>query len=352
MILPASHITAFILLIFGMLCWGLWANTFKATGPKWRFELFYFDFAIGVVIASVVLALTAGSLGFDGFSFLDDLRLAGKRQELFGFLAGGVFNLGNMLMLAAVSLAGMSVAFPLAMGFGLIIAGFWNFALNPGGSATFLAVGAIVLLGAVVLGARAAKAATAAEPAEAAAAGSGTRVKTKPKKKSTAKVIFLSLAGGLFLGSFPPLIQLGRAGDNGLGPYSMGFVFALGILFSTFVFSLFFMNLPVQGEPVDIAEFLRAKFHLHVLGFLGGIVWYFGMLSVLIVNRLEPPAAVQPSFSFGLPQAGIVVAALCGLLLWREFAASDASVKIRVALMLFLIAVGIGLSAVALAPTP
>ncbi len=99
----------------------------------------------------------------------------------------------------------------------------------------------------------------------------------------------------------------------------MGFMFALGILFSTFVFSLFFMNLPVQGEPVDIADFFRAKFRLHALGFLGGIVWYSGMLAVLIVNRLEPPAAVQPSLSFGIPQAGILVAALCGLLLWREF---------------------------------
>ncbi len=352
MILPASHITALILLIFGMLCLGLWANAFKATGPKWRFELFYFDFAIGVVIASVVLALTVGSLGFDGFSFLDDIRLAGKRQELFGFLAGGVFNLGNMLLLAAVSIAGMSVAFPLAMGFGLIIAGLWNFAMNPGGSVTFLALGAIMLLGAIVLGAMAAKASAAGEPATAASVGSAVRVKTKPKKKSSAKVIFLSLAGGLFLGSFPPLIQLGRAGENGLGPYSMGFFFALGVLFSTFVFSLFFMNLPVQGEPIDIADFFRAKFHLHALGFLGGIVWYSGMLSVLIVNRLEPPAAVQTSLSFGLPQAGIVVAALCGLLLWREFATSGASVKIRVGLMLFLVAIGIGLSAASLAPTP
>jgi glucose uptake protein len=112
------------------------------------------------------------------------------------------------------------------------------------------------------------------------------------------------------------------------------------------------MNLPVQGEPIDIADFFRAKFHLHALGFLGGIVWYSGMLSVLIVNRLEPPAAVQTSLSFGLPQAGIVVAALCGLLLWREFATSGASVKIRVGLMLFLVAIGIGLSAASLAPTP
>ena len=88
MILPGSYVTALILLIVGMVGWGVWANLFKAAGGKWRFELFYFDFAIGVVLMAGVLALTVGSLGFDGFSFADDLRLAGKRQDLSAFLAG------------------------------------------------------------------------------------------------------------------------------------------------------------------------------------------------------------------------------------------------------------------------
>src|SRR5580658_9796674 len=122
MILPGSNAAMLILLIAGMLAWGTWANMFKAARGKWRFELFCFDFAIGVLLAATALALTAGSLGFDGFSFADDLRLAGKRQELFGFLAGVIFNLGNMLLLGAVSVTGMAVAFPAAMGFALIVA--------------------------------------------------------------------------------------------------------------------------------------------------------------------------------------------------------------------------------------
>jgi glucose uptake protein len=351
MILPASHVTVFILLIFGMLCWGLWANTFKATGPKWRFELFYFDFAIGTVIAALVLALTAGTLGFDGFSFFDDIRLAGKRQDLSAFIAGSVFNLGNMLLLAALSVAGMSVAFPLAMGFALIIAGFWNFALNPGGNLVLMSIGAIVLLGAVVLGAMAAKASTVAAPA-AAVAGAATTVKTKPTKKSSAKSVFLSLAGGLLLGSFSPLVQMARVGDNGLGAYSFGFIFTVGIVFSTFVFNLFFMNLPVQGEPIDIAEYFRAKFRLHALGFLGGILWYCGTLAVLVAGKLDPPAGVAASLSYGIPQGAIVIAGLCGLLLWKEFDSAEASIKIRVGMMLILVVVGLGLSAASLAPAP
>src|SRR5580658_2187125 len=138
MILPGSYAAALTMLIAGMLAWGAWANLFKAGGGKWRFELFCFDFAIGVVLAAVVLALTAGSLRFDGFSVGDDLRLAGKHQDLWGFTAGVVFNLGNMLLLAAVSIAGMAVAFPAAMGCALIVAAAWNFALNPGGNAALL----------------------------------------------------------------------------------------------------------------------------------------------------------------------------------------------------------------------
>src|ERR1700685_3654824 len=109
MILPGSYAAVLLLLFFGMLCWGTWANTFKATGDKWRYELYCFDFAFGLVLAAILLALTLGSLGFDGFSFADDLRLAGKRQDFFGFVAGAVFNLGNMLLLGAGSVAGMAV---------------------------------------------------------------------------------------------------------------------------------------------------------------------------------------------------------------------------------------------------
>src|ERR1700688_3569246 len=121
MVLPGSYAAVLILLTLGMLGWGMWANAFKAGGSKWRFELFYFDFAIGIALAATVLALTAGSLGFDGFSFTDDLRLAGKRQDFFAFCAGLIFNLGNMLLLAAASIAGLTVAFPVAMGCAVIV---------------------------------------------------------------------------------------------------------------------------------------------------------------------------------------------------------------------------------------
>jgi glucose uptake protein len=348
MILPASHVTVLILLVFGMLGWGLWANTFKLTGAKWRFELFYFDFAIGVVLVAMLLALTAGNLGFDGFSFMDDLRLAGKRQDLFGFVGGIIFNLGNMLLLAAVSVAGMTVAFPVAMGFALVIAACWSFALNPGGNTAFLLLGVVVLLGAVILAILTSKAASAANAQHETAPSAG---KAKPKKRSTAKSVFLSLTGGLLLGSFSPLIDMGRAGENGLGPYSIGFIFALGVLFSTFVFNLFFMNLPVQGEPVDIADYFRAPLKRHIMGLLGGVLWYSGLIATLVVSKAEGPAQLAVPVTYVLQQAGIVIAALCGVFLWREFDGAQSNVKVRVGIMLILLAVGIGFSAAGL-PAP
>ena len=339
MILPGSYGAVLTLLIVGMLAWGTWANLFKAAGGKWRFELFYFDFAAGVLLAAVVIAMTAGSLGFDGFSVRDDLQLAGKRQDLWGFTAGVVFNLGNMLLLGAVSIAGIAVAFPAGMGFALIVATFWNFALNPGGSAALLFIGAAVILGAILFDILAFRTWSAAK-AKAALAEAGTG---KPRRrKSSLKGVFLSLAGGLLIGSFEPLIQMARAGENGLGPYSIGLIFALGVVFSTFVFNLFFMNLPVQGKPIEIAEYFKARLSRHGLGIIGGIVWYVGMVAILVGGRVEGAARVAVPVSYALEQGAIVIALLCGLFLWREYAGADSSVKFRLGLMCFLLLVGIG----------
>jgi glucose uptake protein len=145
MILPQTYGAALFLMILSMLCWGSWANTYKLAG-RWRFELFYFDYAFGVVLAAIIYAFTVGSLGFDGFSFLDDLMHAGKRQWMFGLIGGVIFNLANMLLVAAISLAGMAVAFPVGIGTALIIGVVWNYAINPQGNAMLLFSGCGVIV--------------------------------------------------------------------------------------------------------------------------------------------------------------------------------------------------------------
>ncbi|HTA45945.1 MAG TPA: GRP family sugar transporter [Bryobacteraceae bacterium] len=347
MILPSSYGVILIVLFAGMLSWGTWANTLKAAGNKWRFELYYFDFAFGVVVAATLVALTFGNLGFDGFSFKDDLQLAGKRQDLFAFGAGAIFNLGNMLLLGALSLVGMAIAFPVGMGFALVVGVLWNYALNPGGNGILMFTGAAVVIGAVVSGVVAYR----AHISEQLMAAQATKAKAK-KTGASSIGIALALVGGLMLGSFAPVVQMARSGENGLGPYSCGFVFAVGLLFSTFVYNLFFMNLPVRGEPLEMREYFRAPLNRHLLGILGGIVWYIGAIASLLASRAEGAARVQPSVGFAFSQIGIIIAAICGLFLWREFAGADSKVKTYLGLMLVLLAIGIGLvssSSIALA---
>src|SRR5579883_1065052 len=151
MILPGSYVATLLILVLSMICWGSWANTYKLCPPRWRFELFYFDFAIGVFIAAIIAALTFGSLGWDGFSFLDDLRLAGKRSDALAFVAGVIFNLANMLLVGAIAIAGMAVAFPVGIGIALIEGVVLNYFLNPVRHPVVLFTGARGLMVGIIL---------------------------------------------------------------------------------------------------------------------------------------------------------------------------------------------------------
>ena len=314
MILPSTYYATFALILLSLFCLGSWANTYKLT-DKWRFELYYFDFVLGVMVTAGLAALTLGTLGFDGFSFLDDILHASKKQDILGALAGVVFNLANMLLLAAISLAGMAVAFPIAFGVALVVGVFWRYGLNPQGSPVLLFSGALLVLLAVVLVSQAYKQYKLFNLDELVRTG---QVKSTRKKVSI-KAVYISVISGLLLGCFYPMVQKSMEGDTGLGPYSEGFVFALGMFLSTFLFNLFFMNLPVAGAPVEILEFFKGNIRQHLLGLAGGLVWYVGALCSFIAAGAEGQAGVNPAISFGVIQAAAVLSAIWGLLLWKEF---------------------------------
>ncbi len=125
MILPQTHAVALLLMIASILCWGLWANTLKMDA-KWRYELYYFDFAIGLALAALLFGLTLGDLGFDGFSLQDDLMHAGKREWLYAFGAGVLFNFGNEFLAGGIAVAGMTAAFPAGIGLALVMGALLN----------------------------------------------------------------------------------------------------------------------------------------------------------------------------------------------------------------------------------
>src|SRR5262245_42375067 len=150
MVIPTTYWAALALALLSMLCWGSWANTFKFTGGKWRFELFYFDYALGVLIAAVIAAFTFGQLGTE-LSFEDNLAIAGKRSMAYAAAAGVVFNLANMLLVAAIALAGMAVAFPVGIGLALVVGVVWNYFLNPQGNPLLLGFGVALVMLAIIV---------------------------------------------------------------------------------------------------------------------------------------------------------------------------------------------------------
>lgn len=343
MVLPDTYAAALLLTILSMLCWGSWANTYKLAG-KWRFELYYFDYALGVLVAATAAALTFGTLGYDGFVFTDDLMLAGKRNMAYGFAGGVVFNLANMLLVAAIAVAGLAVAFPVGIGLALVIGVIWNYAINPQGNPALLFAGVAVVATAIVLDAVAYRAHARARARELVQAG--LRRSTPPRVSW--KGIVLSLASGVLMGSFYPLVEMGKQGPSGLGPYAIAFIFALGVFSSTFVFNLFFMNVPVQGEPVEMLDYFKGRWNQHLLGVAGGIIWAAGTISNFVAASAPREVQVGPAVSYAMGQGATLISALWGLLVWREFRGATGGVKALLAMMLVLF--GIGLTLVALAP--
>ncbi len=341
MVLPQTYGAALLLIILSMLCWGSWANTFKLAG-KWRFELFYYDYSLGVLIAAAIYALTFGNFGSDGISLVDDLMHAGKRQIFLGGVGGVVFNLANMLLVAAISLAGLSVAFPVGIGLALVIGVIWNYILKPQGNPTLLFTGAAIVVGAIVVDAFAYRALEAGRAVDAAKQGG------KPgARKVTGKGIALSLLSGVLMGSFFPLVEMGKAGPLGLGPYAIGFVFAAGVFLSTFFFNLFFMNLPVEGEPVAMSEYFKGTGKQHLLGIVGGLIWATGTIANFVAASAPDKVQVGPAISYAIGQGATMVSALWGLLVWREFAGAGPRVRLLVLIMLLLFVCGLGLVSVA-----
>lgn len=327
MIFPTTYETALTLTVISMLCWGLWANTYKLT-RKWRFELYYFDYALGMLAVALLAAFTYGSMG-DELSFQDNLLIAGKRHIAYAFAAGTVFNLGNMLLLGAVSLAGLAVAFPLSLGLALIVGLIWTALLQSMGNPLMLLGGAVLVIAGMF--------------ADAIAYGSHVEERSAGKTLVSMRGFVLSLCSGVLLGSFYPLIDLSRAPDIGLGAYTVVVVFAIGVLVTTFIFNLYFMNLPVQGEPIVLISYFKGSIKNHLLGFVGGGVWAAGAIALLLAESAPREVGVPPKMSRIFGNSVALIAMLCGLFLWREFAASSARVKLLVTASFVLFAAGVGL---------
>jgi glucose uptake protein len=310
-----------------MLCWGSWANTQKLASKEWRFQLFYWDYCVGVVLLSLLAALTIGSTGSIGRSFVPDLRQAAAAAIGFAFLGGVVFNLANILLVAAIDIAGMSVAFPIGIGIALVEGVIINYILKPAGNPVLLFVGVAGIAVAVVLDALAYKRLASGE------------------QKTTAKGIVISIVAGILMGLFYYLVQRGVAADfmdpepGKMGPYAAVFIFSLGVFLSSFVWNTLVMAKPFTGEPVPFGDYLKkGNPRLHLIGILGGAIWGVGMS----VNNVAAGTA-GPAISYGLGQGATMIAALWGVFIWKEFKSAPAGTNKLLALMFVFYLVGLSL---------
>jgi len=334
MILPQTYAVTILLMVFSMLCWGSWASTYKAAG--WRFELYYFDFSLGLLATATVLAFTAGSMGFDGFTFLDDLLHAGRRPLFYAFMAGVVFNLANMLLMAAIAVAGMTVAFPISAGLALIVGVVIGLFQKPIGHPLMAFAGCVLIFAAILAAGSVYRFINEIRHEANARAG-----KAKSTKRPVAvKGIAISLVSGAIMAGIYPMLAKAKEGEGGLGPYSVAMIFAVGAFASMFVFNLFFMNLPVEGNPIDFMDYFKASLRAHGLSILGGMILCLGAVAGLTAASVEN-IRIVPSLSYGLSQAPALIAVLWGTLVWKEVKDGDSRTKSMVALMFVLFAVGV-----------
>lgn len=314
-----------------MICWGSWANTLKVSG-KWRFELFYYDYSFGVLLTALIAALTAGS--WTELNTLDYIDLTSKMRLGQAMLAGIIFNLANILLVAAITVAGLAVAFPVGIGLTLVIGVIWNYLLVRQGNAMLLFGGAALVVVAIVVDAIA-HTRRAKESAKGA------------KKKSGMKGILLSVFAGVLMGTFYPLVVKSMSEPLGAQPYIAGLMFAIGVFCSTMIFNLIFMNLPVEGPPLGLVDYLRGTKKQHLLGVLGGTIWCLGTVMNFVIGAPGSEAKLGPAVSYALGQGATMISAFWGVVVWKEFAGASSGVKGLLALMFLLFLSGLALISIA-----
>jgi glucose uptake protein len=326
MFIPQSYSLAVILCIITMLCWGSWGNTQKLAGKSWRFELFYWDYVIGILLFSLILGFTLGSTGESGRSFTNDIAQADTKNTLSAMLGGVIFNASNILLVAAMSIAGMAVAFPVGVGIALALGMIINYVFAPKGNPAILFTGLALIVAAIIIDALA------------------YRKHSSSLQKVSGKGILLSVAAGVLMALFYRFVASSMAADfvspepGKLTPYSAVFCFAVGVLISNFLFNYIIMKKPFEGAPLSFSDYAKGSAGVHLTGIMGGIIWNIGMsMSILASGK------AGFAISYGLGQGATLIAALWGVFIWKEFKGASKQVNTLIAFMFLAYLAGLAL---------
>ena len=298
-----NYLLAVIFCFVTMLCWGSWANTQKLSSQKWPFQLFYWDYTFGILIIAVLFAFTLGSFGEGGRSFLSDLYQADEKSLTSAFIGGIIFNFANILLVIAIEIAGMAIAFPIGIGIALVLGVFTNYIVQPNADPKLLILGVLLVTLAIIID------------------GIAYQKILKKTNKNPLKGILFSAAAGIAMGFFYKFVAVSMATDfvnpetGKLTPYTALVVFSLGIIISSFLFNSINMYRPLSGEKVSFSDyFTMGNKKLHLIGILGGVIWGIGMSFNIIASEQAGPA-----IAYGLGQGATLVAAIWGVFIWKEF---------------------------------
>jgi len=321
MFTPSSLTIALLMMITSAICWGSWANTFKGV-KNYRFELFYWDYALGIFLISVVLALTMGSTGHDASSFLNNVHSADTSNIVSTMVGGAIFNLANLLLVAAIDMAGLAIAFPVSIGIALVVGVISSYILQPKGNSVLLAAGVVCAVIAVVLDGK----------AYGSLASAGRSVSNKS--------IVTCIVSGVLMGLWAPFVAHAMTTGNTLGPYSIAVFLTLGALLSCLIWNVYFMKKPLVGEPVNFSGYFSGPASGHALGLLGGAIWGTGMVFNLVAASFTGVA-----ISYAIGQSAPMVAALWGVLAWKEFKGAGSTAYVYLFVMFVFYALAIALVA-------
>ena len=313
-----------------MLCWGSWGNTQKLAAKNWRYELFYWDYVIGMVLFSLLICFTMGSFGSEGRSFMEDLFQADMMNLGSVILGGVIFNASNILLSASTSLAGLSVAFPLGVGLSLVLGVIINYIGAPKGDPVILFLGVAMIVLAIICNGIAS--------GKVRQAGDGQNDKAK-------KGIALAVVAGVLMSFFYRFVAVAMDLDNfaapaagKLTPYTAIFVFSVGVLMSNFIFNTFVMRRPFVGSPVSYEEYFKGSAKTHLVGILGGAIWCLGTAFSYIASG-KAGAAV----SYALGQGAPMIAAIWGVFVWKEFKGANKSTSVLLGIMFLFFVAGLGM---------
>jgi glucose uptake protein len=314
---------ALLMMITSAICWGSWANTYKGV-KNYRFELFYWDYAVGIFLISLILGHTMGITSHDGSDLISNLHAANTNDVILAMVGGAIFNLANLLLVAAIDMAGLAIAFPVSIGIALVVGVITSYVQHPQGNAALLAGGVLCAVVAVILDGRAYSALAAAS------------------RSTSKKSITICIVSGVLMGLWAPFMTRAMPHEvNGvmrgsLGPYAAAIFLTFGALLSCLVWNVYFMRHPLVGEPVKFGGFFRAPISAHALGLLGGIIWGTGMVFNLVAASFTGVA-----ISYAIGQSAPMVAALWGVLAWKEFAGAPGKAKMYLVLMFVFYCLGI-----------